>query len=252
MLDIRLLEGLVLAVLLPLCFSRIRVSDAASAALAGIYALYTVLPIYARWQAWVAVCMCAVCAPAVRRLLVSRGSARTTEHQGTVSPGPAVRTRVLRAGVRGLRAGLFAAPAVFAALTLGGTPLWRTLGRALEDDRLAVTVNGAAAALFLGGLATALILRQFSSVTAGRAQAVLGAGTLLGWLERSLYFAFLLAGQPTAAAFALTAKSAARVPALQRDEEGLAEYYLIGSLSSLVIAVVCALLTRLALGMAAV
>lgn len=115
-----------------------------------------------------------------------------------------------------------------------------------------MVLNGVVASVFVGGLVTGLILRRFSSVTANRAQAVLGAGTLLGWLERMLYFSFLLAGQPTAAAFALTAKSAARFPALQRDEEGLAEYYLIGSLSSLVLAVVVALLTRLALGMAAV
>jgi hypothetical protein len=252
MLDIRLIEGLVLAVLLPLCFSRIRGSDLACAGLSGGYALYTVLPIYARWQAWVAVCMSVLCAVAVRRLLVSSGSPRTTEHQGSEETGPSRRARALRAVTRAARSVVFVLPAAFAALTLGGTPLWRSLGRALENDRLAVTVNGACAALFLGGLATGLILRQFSSVTAGRAQAVLGAGTLLGWLERTLYFAFLLAGQPTAAAFALTAKSAARFPALQRDEEGLAEYYLMGSLSSLVIAVVSALLTRLALGMSAV
>jgi hypothetical protein len=145
---------------------------------------------------------------------------------------------VVRAAAGFGRSVVFALPAAFAALTLGATPLWRSLGRALENDRLAVTVNGAAASLFLGGLATGLVLRRFSSVTTGRAQAVLGGGTLLGWLERTLYFAFLLAGQPTAAAFALTAKSAARFPALQRDEEGLAEYYLIGSLSSLVMAAV--------------
>jgi hypothetical protein len=252
MLDIRLIEGLVLAVLLPLCFSRIRGSDLRAAALAGAYSAYTVLPIYARWQAWVAVCMSVVCAPAVRRLLVSRGSPAAPEHQESAEEARKRRAGAARAAARGARGAVFALPAGFAALTLGATPLWRSLGRALENDRLAVTVNGAAAALFLGGLATGLVLRRFSSVTAGRAQAVLGAGTLLGWLERTLYFAFLLAGQPTAAAFALTAKSAARFPALQRDEEGLAEYYLIGSLSSLVIAVVSALLTRLALGMAAV
>jgi hypothetical protein len=146
---------------------------------------------------------------------------------------------------------LLALPAVFGAVALGGVGLWHALWRGLLDDRLAVTVNGTAAAVFVGGLVTGLILRRFSSVTIGRAQAVLGAGTLLGWLERMLYFSFLLAGQPTAAAFALTAKSAARFPALQREEEGLAEYYLIGSLSSLVVAAVTALLTRLALGMAA-
>jgi hypothetical protein len=147
---------------------------------------------------------------------------------------------------------LLVLPAAFGAAALGGTALWRTIWRELCNDRLAVTLHGIAASVFVGGLVTGLILRRFSSVTAGRAQAVLGAGTLLGWLERMLYFSFLLAGQPTAAAFALTAKSAARFPALQRDEEGLAEYYLIGSLSSLVVAVVMALLTRLTLGLAAV
>jgi hypothetical protein len=265
MLVVRLAEGLVLAVLLPLCFSRIRHSDAATGGLALVYGVFTILPVYDRWQAWVAALMSALCAPAVRRRVVPRpaprlqgsgaGAAETeAESEAEERPAPSLRERAAgmlrKAAVAPLP--LLAAPAIFGAATLGGGGLWRTLWRSLTNDHLAVTVDGAVASVFVGGLATGLILRRFSSVTAGRAQAVLGAGTLLGWLERTLYFAFLLAGQPTAAAFALTAKSAARFPALQRDEEGLAEYYLIGSLSSLVIAVVTALLTRLALGMPAV
>jgi hypothetical protein len=257
MLVVRLAEGLVLSVLLPLCFSRVRRSGPAACVLAFVYSTYTILPVYDRWQAWIAVLMSAVCAPLVRRRLVSTGggAATTAAAGGSGQPAPlALRTRVALEAVRLLRGPypLLVLPAVFGAAALGGTALWRTIWRELCNDRLAVTLHGIAASVFVGGLVTGLILRRFSSVTAGRAQAVLGAGTLLGWLERMLYFSFLLAGQPTAAAFALTAKSAARFPALQRDEEGLAEYYLIGSLSSLVVAVVMALLTRLTLGLAAV
>ena len=261
---VRLAEGLVLAVLLPLCFSRVRRSDRASCALASIYALYIIAPMYERWQAWVAAVLAALCAPLVRRRMVAASpdaaspaaastAAAAAESISRPAPQPSVRER-LAAAFRALVRGpypLLVLPAAFGAVALGGTGLWHALWRAACNDRLAVTVNGAVAAVLVGGLVTGLILRRFSSVTSGRAQAVLGAGTLLGWLERMLYFSFLLAGQPTAAAFALTAKSAARFPALQREEEGLAEYYLIGSLSSLVVAAVTALLTRLALGMAA-
>lgn len=250
MLVVRLAEGLVLAVLLPLCFATVRGSNRASALLAAVYALYTIAPVYARWQAWCAALISVACAPLVRGRFV------TAKEKEPREPGEGEEAG--RQGAQGLRTvlrspfPLLVLPAAFGAASVGGTGLWRTLWHETVNDRLAVTVNGVAAAVFAGGLLTGLILRRFSSVTANRAQAVLGAGTLLGWLERMLYFSFLLAGQPTAAAFALTAKSAARFPALQREEEGLAEYYLIGSLSSLVVAVVTALLTRLALGMAAV
>lgn len=290
MLVVRIAEGLVLAVLLPLCFARIRSSDRASAILAGVYALYIILPLYERWQAWCAALISALCAPLVRRRAVGEPSATgaAAAARSVAMEGAAVENAASHPAVEAVEggAGIAAAesaaepaaapspprarsalagrslarspypfvllPAVFGAVSVGGFGLWRGLWDAARDDRLAVVVNGVAASVFVGGLVTGVILRRFSSVTTNRAQAVLGAGTLLGWLERMLYFSFLLAGQPTAAAFALTAKSAARFPALQRDEEGLAEYYLIGSLSSLVLAVVTALLTRLALGMDAV
>ena len=252
---VRLAEGLVLAVLLPLCFPRIARSDFATCLSAAVYGVFTVLPMYERWQAWLAVLMSACCAVLVRRRVLAgrKGPSPTPKPETEPTERPSMRDRLTSTARRAVRSPLplLAIPAAFGVFTLGGTALWRTVWRELCNDRLAVTVNGALAAVFVGGLVTAMILGRFSSVTTGRAQAVLGAGTLLGWLERMLYFSFLLAGQPTAAAFALTAKSAARFPALQRDEEGLAEYYLIGSLSSLVAAAVIALLTRLALGMSA-
>jgi hypothetical protein len=254
---VRLAEGLALAVLLPFCFVRVRRSDVATFLLATAYAVYTILPFYQRWQAWLAAALAACCVTLARRGLVQeppstpKTDPETETEAAEPEPpsSPSSRNRLISA----LRSPvpLLAVPVVFGALALGGVGLWHTLWRGLCNDRLAVTLNGTVAAVFVGGLLTGSILRRFSSVTVGRAQAILGGGTLLGWLERMLYFSFLLAGQPTAAAFALTAKSAARFPALQRDEEGLAEYYLIGSLSSLVVAAVTALLTRLALGMAA-
>jgi hypothetical protein len=51
---------------------------------------------------------------------------------------------------------------------------------------------------------------------------------------------------------ALAAKSVARFPSLSRHEEGFAEYFLIGSLCSLVVALVVervvAMITRIGLG----
>jgi hypothetical protein len=235
---------------LPFCFAWVRRSATWTFLLAAAYALYTIAPMYERWQAWLAAVLAAGCATLARRSVVT--TVPRPDPDPAVEP-PSIRSRLISRLTVAVRSPvpLFLLPALFGALTLGGGGLWHSLWHALRDDRLAVTVNGTAAAVFVGGMVTGSILQLFSSVTVGRAQAVLGAGTPLGWLERMLYFSFLLAGQPTAAAFALTAKSAARFPALQREEEGLAEYYLIGSLSSLVIAAVTALLTRLALGMAA-
>ena len=253
---VRLAEGLVLAVLLPLCLPRIARSDLATCLSAALYGVFTILPMYERWQAWLAVALSAGCAVIVRRRAVAGRTRPSPAPDPASNPDtepPSWRDRLGAVARRTVRSPLplLAIPAAFGVFTLGGAALWRTVWRELCNDRLAVTVNGALAAVFVGGLVTGMILGRFTSVTTGRAQAVLGAGTLLGWLERMLYFSFLLAGQPTAAAFALTAKSAARFPALARDEEGLAEYYLIGSLSSLVAAAITALLTRLALGMSA-
>src|SRR5262249_54450632 len=79
-------------------------------------------------------------------------------------------------------------------------------------------------------------------------RALVGAGMLIGWLERAIVFSFVMAGQSTAAMLALTAKSVARFPALSRNEEGFAEYFLVGTLTSLVMALGPALATHWLLG----
>lgn len=62
-----------------------------------------------------------------------------------------------------------------------------------------------------------------------------GSGRLIGILERSLSLLFVVGGQWAAVALLVTAKSVARFEALK--ERPFAEYYLVGTLTSLLVAV---------------
>ncbi len=64
-----------------------------------------------------------------------------------------------------------------------------------------------------------------------------GAGALIGNLERLLAVIFLAAGQPTAIGLVCTAKSIARFKQIE-ENKGFAEYYLIGTLYSMLYAIV--------------
>ena len=63
-----------------------------------------------------------------------------------------------------------------------------------------------------------------------------GAGKMIGYLERIVIYFLLLVGQYAAIAFVITAKSVARFPEIGKDGQGrmLAEYYLIGTLLSMI------------------
>lgn len=67
-----------------------------------------------------------------------------------------------------------------------------------------------------------------------------GSGRLIGILERTLTLILILLGQWAAMALLLTAKSVARFEELK--ERRFAEYYLVGTLTSLLVAVVVGLL----------
>jgi len=63
-----------------------------------------------------------------------------------------------------------------------------------------------------------------------------GAGKMIGYLERTVVYFLLLVGQYAAIAFVIAAKSVARFPEIGKDGQGrmLAEYYLIGTLLSMI------------------
>jgi hypothetical protein len=67
----------------------------------------------------------------------------------------------------------------------------------------------------------------------------LRGGRVIGALERALIFSIALAGDPTAVALVISAKSLLRFPEITRTDKGIdtvTEYFLVGSLTSWVLA----------------
>ena len=110
-------------------------------------------------------------------------------------------------------------------------------------DVLAVSVGGVVA-VFVGGIAIARLLAPFTAQLEQRAESptLARAGRYIGWLERALLYAFVLTGVPSAAAGVVALKSVARFPSFR--EERFAEYYLIGTLASVLVATCTAMAVR--------
>ena len=71
------------------------------------------------------------------------------------------------------------------------------------------------------------------------------AGRYIGWLERFLILTFVLAEQETAIGFLLGAKAIVRYPEIKEDSKGhFAEYFLIGTLTSVGLALFAGLVVR--------
>ncbi|MBA2382863.1 MAG: hypothetical protein H0V73_12200 [Chloroflexi bacterium] len=71
-------------------------------------------------------------------------------------------------------------------------------------------------------------------------------GSTIGILERLLIVVFVLTGTDVAIGFVVAAKTLARFRLL--DDRDFAEYYLLGTLASVAVAIVTALVGRAALG----
>lgn len=130
---------------------------------------------------------------------------------------------------------------------------WDALDAVVQSDHVALAATGLTAAVFIGGSVVAWVLGPFTralekSEEAAQMRGLTYAGRYIGWFERAVLFAFVIGGEPEAAAVALAAKSFARFPTLSEHHRGFAEYFLIGSLASLTIAVAAAAATRAALG----
>lgn len=122
---------------------------------------------------------------------------------------------------------------------------------AVDSNDVALVVTGLFACVFLGGSFVAWVLSPFTSKLDEEDEprsTLEDAGRYIGWFERAVLFAFVMGGAPEAAAIALAAKSFARFPTFREHQEGFAEYFLIGSLASIAVAVAAAATTRGALG----
>ncbi|MFB7509742.1 hypothetical protein, partial [Streptomyces broussonetiae] len=130
------------------------------------------------------------------------------------------------------------------------------LQKFLESDRAAVIVSAWLIAVFGGGMlaksATKPVRHEIEALEEGpqrsAAMEFMNGGPTIGRLERGLLFAFLAAGRPEAAALVLAAKSLARVPSAEHGKHA-SEYFLIGTLASVIAALTMSMAARSAVGL---
>lgn len=236
---LRCVVGLPVALLLPPAIPALRGRRAARVAVSALLALLVVLGVGEAWKA--VVLTCAVVAVAA---LIQPGAVSGRKYG-------------VRPSVHGLRGALGAlgalALAVLAAALVDAGAAADGIDQAVHSDEAVTVAALGLAAVFVAGAGVAALLTPLTAKL-GRGEDVASlasAGTYIGWLERTVFFACLVGGSPEAAAIALTAKSVARFPTFARHEEGFAEYVLIGSLASLIGAAVPALVARAVLGLPA-
>ncbi|MGW1431470.1 hypothetical protein ACWD6K_23000 [Streptomyces sp. NPDC002431] len=129
-------------------------------------------------------------------------------------------------------------------------------GEFLLSDRSAVFLSALLLAVFGGGLlaraATARVCAEVEAMpdTPEKAKALdfLSGSKNIGLLERGLLFAFIAAGRPEAAALVLAAKSLARVPTHDHGKHA-SEYFLIGTLASVIASLAMGMAARSAVGL---
>jgi hypothetical protein len=102
-----------------------------------------------------------------------------------------------------------------------------------------VCALGYVLAVYVGHYAVVALLGRLGVMGRG---GVPGGGALIGALERALTVTFVLLGQYTALGLVLTAKSITRFEKLK--SRMFAEYYLIGTLASMLWAILTGLATR--------
>lgn len=116
----------------------------------------------------------------------------------------------------------------------------------LGFDRFAVVAGGL---LFLQATANLVVRLVLDSAgaPAEENETTLKGGRILGPMERTFIFALGVAGELTAASIIVAAKGLLRFPELQRDKgsrvDALTEYFLVGSLTSWLLAVLLLPLT---------
>jgi hypothetical protein len=209
--------------------------------------MFVLAPLLTRWQSWLMLAATLMATSVARRVAARNPdwAAQMQTEDRTTSAGATLRESApLLACVILVLA---------AALTYGASQTARIVKEAVTKDDVALMVTGALAAVFVGGILVSFVLTPFTRVLTRQGESppsLKNAGTYIGWFERGLLFAFIFGGKPEAAAIALAAKSFARFPSLSQHHEGFAEYFLIGSLASVAVALGVAVATRVALGQA--
>lgn len=103
-------------------------------------------------------------------------------------------------------------------------------------DKYIIVISGYVLVLFCGKIFVSFICRYLSFPNA-KDIGIKRAGMVIGFFERFIILTFVLTNQYSAIAFIFTAKSIARFEELKNRD--FAEYYLVGTLSSVSFAILC-------------
>lgn len=240
--------GIPVAVLFPLGVPRLNQHRLLCAAATLVYAAFVLLPVLHGWTAWVVLCLTPFAALLARRLL--RGAL------------PGVDDPVLPAGERGIPRRLIGRGLAALAMVLlvmivpvvlvTGWDWLLTFRRVLTEGPVTTVATGALTAMFVGDIVLYVVVKPYlrrlstEELAGGRLNQT---GANIGWIERAVFFSFVASGQPEAAALALAAKSVARLPTLRDGEEKFNSYVITGSMVSILVALIAAIITRLTLGL---
>lgn len=111
--------------------------------------------------------------------------------------------------------------------------MWPTINQLIM---LIIYLTGYAVATFLGSPIVSQILKRIDLRNEDRSSSGLeGAGKLIGMLERILSITFIYLNAPAAIALVITAKTIVRFESTK--ERHFAEYFLVGTLTSVTFAV---------------
>jgi len=141
---------------------------------------------------------------------------------------------------------IIAAAAVL--LIPGGVDKTKSLFRsAVSSEKLFLLLSVYTLVVFGGGYfvqkVTRYFMDQIDSTLIPSKPGLPNAGKYIGWLERSLVLTFILTGYPDGIGFLLAGKALVRYPEIKDDVKGhFAEYFLIGTLTSVTLALVAGLL----------
>ncbi|UFQ17450.1 MULTISPECIES: hypothetical protein [Streptomyces] len=245
----RLSFGLAAAVLIPLGLAWHGPRPWRMVLFTALYGAYAVLPYADEGKPWIALCVAA---------LLSLGLVLWKHPVGLPGLGFSVTLPLMMGRVarnRWVSAVALLGAVALAAWSAGPTagPLMREL---VLSDEVAVFLSAALISVFGGGAlaksATGPVRREILALpdSPERRAAVefMSAGRVIGLLERGLLFAFLAAGQPEAAALVLAAKSLARVPTSEHGKHA-SEYFLIGTLASVIASLAMSMAARSAVGL---
>ena len=147
--------------------------------------------------------------------------------------------------------GVSFAISVIAGISLYGYQLYDKFVQYVFDERFVTAVSALFIAVFPAGEVVYLVVQPFLTKLGNseELEKLLPTSAAIGWVERALIFLFVAGGQAGAAALAIAAKALVRFPRIENQSAGFAEYFLVGTLTSLLAATGFAILLRFTLGM---